>query len=198
APNGCSCRPLGAAGAVLGVGAACRAPGQPKVKVSPTKSGSKPHSHLLVCSVTGFYPSGIEIKWLKNGQEQMAGVVATELLQNGDWTFQILVMLDTSINPKEGGRYSCLVDHSSLPEPLNVFWGEERAECLSGRGGGEYTKGGRARVETPLSLSKGKTPLADTVKMSPLFWAGAGPPWSLMSSLLKKRVMCVTTREPKS
>ncbi|XP_024077093.2 HLA class II histocompatibility antigen, DRB1-1 beta chain-like, partial [Terrapene carolina triunguis] len=40
---------------------------QPKVKVSPMKSGSGPHSHLLVCSVTRFYPGGIEIKWLKNG-----------------------------------------------------------------------------------------------------------------------------------
>ncbi|KAH1183426.1 hypothetical protein KIL84_004918 [Mauremys mutica] len=73
---------------------------EPKVKVSPTKSGSEPHSHLLVCSVTGFYPGGIEIKWLKNGQEQTAGVVSTELLQNGDWTFQILVMLEMS--PRRG------------------------------------------------------------------------------------------------
>ncbi|CAM4314130.1 unnamed protein product, partial [Lepidochelys kempii] len=54
------------------------------------------HCNLLVCSVTGFYPLGIEIKWLKNGQEQTARVVSMELLQNGDWTFQILVMLEMS------------------------------------------------------------------------------------------------------
>uniref|UniRef100_A0A8C0GA92 Ig-like domain-containing protein n=1 Tax=Chelonoidis abingdonii TaxID=106734 RepID=A0A8C0GA92_CHEAB len=95
-------------------------PVQPKVKVSPMKSESQPHSHLLVCSVTGFYPSGIEIKWLKNGQEQTAGVVSTELLQNGDWTFQILVMLEMS--PRRGDVYTCQVEHISLRGPLTVHW----------------------------------------------------------------------------
>uniref|UniRef100_A0A8C0G476 Ig-like domain-containing protein n=1 Tax=Chelonoidis abingdonii TaxID=106734 RepID=A0A8C0G476_CHEAB len=91
---------------------------QPKVKVSPTKSESEPHPHLLVCSVTGFYPGGIEIKWLKNGQEQTAGVVSTELLQNGDWTFQILVMLEMS--PQRGDVYTCQVEHISLRGPIAV------------------------------------------------------------------------------
>uniref|UniRef100_A0A452HAL0 Ig-like domain-containing protein n=1 Tax=Gopherus agassizii TaxID=38772 RepID=A0A452HAL0_9SAUR len=86
------------------------------------RTGSQPHSHLLVCSVTGFYPSGIEIKWLKNGQEQTAGVVSTELLQNGDWTFQILVMLEMS--PQRGDVYTCQVEHISLQGPLAVHWGK--------------------------------------------------------------------------
>ncbi|XP_053903061.1 antigen-presenting glycoprotein CD1d-like [Malaclemys terrapin pileata] len=84
------------------------------------KSGSQPHPHLLVCSVTGFYPGGIDIKWLKNGQEQTAGVVSTELLQNGDWTFQILVMLEMS--PRRGDVYTCQVEHISLRDPLAVHW----------------------------------------------------------------------------
>ncbi|XP_053903071.1 H-2 class II histocompatibility antigen, E-S beta chain-like [Malaclemys terrapin pileata] len=110
---------------------------EPKVKVSPTKSGSQPHSHLLVCSVTGFYPGGIEIKWLKNGQEQMAGVVSTELLQNGDWTFQILVMLEMS--PRRGDVYTCQVEHISMREPLAVHWEAQsdsaRSKMLTGVGG---------------------------------------------------------------
>uniref|UniRef100_A0A8C0IQM1 Ig-like domain-containing protein n=1 Tax=Chelonoidis abingdonii TaxID=106734 RepID=A0A8C0IQM1_CHEAB len=110
---------------------------QPKVKVSPTKSGSPPHPHLLVCSVTGFYPSGIEIKWLKNGQEQTAGVVSTELLQNGDWTFQILVMLEMS--PRRGDVYTCQVEHISLQGPLTVHWEAQsdsaRSKMLTGVGG---------------------------------------------------------------
>ncbi|XP_065420056.1 DLA class II histocompatibility antigen, DR-1 beta chain-like [Chrysemys picta bellii] len=110
---------------------------QPKVKVSPTKSGSEPHSHLLVCSVTGFYPGGIEIKWLKNGQEQTAGVVSTELLQNGDWTFQILVMLEMS--PRRGDVYTCQVEHISLQGPLAVHWEAQsdsaRSKMLTGVGG---------------------------------------------------------------
>ncbi|XP_038226907.1 DLA class II histocompatibility antigen, DR-1 beta chain-like isoform X1 [Dermochelys coriacea] len=110
---------------------------QPKVKVSPTTSESGPHSHLLVCSVTGFYPSGIEIKWLKNGQEQTAGVVSTELLQNGDWTFQILVMLEMS--PQRGDIYTCQVEHISLQGPITVNWEAQsdsaRSKMLTGVGG---------------------------------------------------------------
>uniref|UniRef100_A0A674JBW3 Ig-like domain-containing protein n=1 Tax=Terrapene triunguis TaxID=2587831 RepID=A0A674JBW3_9SAUR len=110
---------------------------QPKVRVSPTKSGSQPHPHLLVCSVTGFYPGGIEIKWLKNGQEQTAGVVSTELLQNGDWTFQILVMLEMS--PRRGDVYTCQVEHISLRGPLAVHWEAQsdsaRSKMLTGVGG---------------------------------------------------------------
>ncbi|XP_067399231.1 class II histocompatibility antigen, B-L beta chain-like isoform X4 [Emydura macquarii macquarii] len=108
---------------------------QPEVTVFPTKSGSQPH--LLVCSVTGFYPGGIQIKWLKNGQEQTAGVVSTELLQNGDWTFQILVMLEMS--PRRGDVYACQVQHVSLPEPLTVRWEAQsdtaRSKMLTGVGG---------------------------------------------------------------
>ncbi|XP_043383856.1 HLA class II histocompatibility antigen, DR beta 5 chain isoform X2 [Chelonia mydas] len=110
---------------------------QPKVKVSPTASGSGPHSHLLVCSVTGFYPSGIEIKWFRNGQEQTAGVVSTELLQNGDWTFQILVMLEMS--PRRGDVYTCQVEHISLRGPLSLNWEAQsdaaRSKMLTGIGG---------------------------------------------------------------
>ncbi|XP_039374937.1 H-2 class II histocompatibility antigen, E-S beta chain-like [Mauremys reevesii] len=110
---------------------------QPEVTVFPTKSGSEPHPHLLVCSVTGFYPSGIEIQWLKNGQEQTAGVVSTELLQNGDWTFQILVMLEMS--PRRGDVYTCQVEHISLRGPLAVHWEAQsdsaRSKMLTGVGG---------------------------------------------------------------
>ncbi|KAM7146202.1 H-2 class II histocompatibility antigen, E-S beta chain-like [Macrochelys suwanniensis] len=110
---------------------------QPEVKVFPTKLGSQPHPHLLVCSVTGFYPGGIEIKWLKNGQEQTAGVVSTELLQNGDWTFQILVMLEMS--PRRGDVYTCQVEHISLRDPLSVHWEAQsdsaRSKMLTGVGG---------------------------------------------------------------
>ncbi|CAM5072653.1 unnamed protein product [Natator depressus] len=110
---------------------------QPKVKVSPTTSGSGSHSRLLVCSVTGFYPGGIEIKWFKNGQEQTAGVVSTELLQNGDWTFQILVMLEMS--PRHGDVYTCQVEHVSLRDPITVHWEAQsdsaRSKMLTGVGG---------------------------------------------------------------
>ncbi|XP_075773234.1 HLA class II histocompatibility antigen, DR beta 4 chain-like [Pelodiscus sinensis] len=110
---------------------------QPKVKVFPSGSGPEPHPHLLVCAVTGFYPGLVEVTWLRNGQEQTTGVVSTELLQNGDWTFQILVMLEMS--PRAGDIYTCRVQHVSLPSPLEVRWEAQsdsaRSKMLTGVGG---------------------------------------------------------------
>uniref|UniRef100_A0A8C8SI43 Ig-like domain-containing protein n=1 Tax=Pelusios castaneus TaxID=367368 RepID=A0A8C8SI43_9SAUR len=133
---------------------------QPEAKVFPMKSGSQTHSHLLVCSVTGFYPGAIEIKWFRNRQEQMAGVVSTELLQNGDWTFQIQVMLEMS--PQRGDVYACQVEHVSLREPLTVRWevqsDSSRSKLLTGVGGfvlGLIFLVGRDRAGAKKNLSVG-------------------------------------------
>ncbi|XP_075773233.1 HLA class II histocompatibility antigen, DR beta 4 chain-like [Pelodiscus sinensis] len=110
---------------------------QPQATVYPSGSGPQPHPHLLVCAVTGFYPGVVEVTWLRNGQEQTTGVVSTELLQNGDWTFQILVMLEMS--PRAGDVYTCRVQHVSLPGPLEVRWEAQsdsaRSKMLTGVGG---------------------------------------------------------------
>nr|AKG62145.1 MHC class II antigen [Sphenodon punctatus] len=110
---------------------------EPRVKISPTQSDSLHHPTLLVCSVTGFYPSEIEIKWFRNGQEETAGAVSTELLQSGDWTFQILVMLETA--PRHGDVYTCQVEHASLGSPVTVQWEPQsdsaRSKMLTGIGG---------------------------------------------------------------
>ncbi|KAM7178997.1 DLA class II histocompatibility antigen, DR-1 beta chain-like isoform 3-T3 [Macrochelys suwanniensis] len=68
----------------------------------------------------GFYPSEIATKWFKNGQEETAGVVSRELLHNGDWTFQIQVMLETK--PRSGDVYTCQVEHISLQTPITMQW----------------------------------------------------------------------------
>lgn len=67
---------------------------QPKVNVSPSKKGILHHHNLLICHVTDFYPGDIQVHWFLNGQEEIAGVVSTNLIHNGDWTFQILVLLE--------------------------------------------------------------------------------------------------------
>ncbi|KAH1182678.1 hypothetical protein KIL84_004170, partial [Mauremys mutica] len=77
--------------------------------------GSQPHPDLLVCSVTGFYLSGIEMKRFENRQEQTAGVVFTELLHNRDCTFQIRLML--AMTPRRRDVYTCRVEHVSLRGP---------------------------------------------------------------------------------
>ncbi|NXN45645.1 HB2L protein, partial [Rhinoptilus africanus] len=93
---------------------------QPKVRVSPMQSSSLPQTDRLVCAVTGFYPAEIEVKWLKNGQEETERVVSTEVMQNGDWTYQVLVMLETS--PQRGDTYTCQVEHVSLQHPVTQHW----------------------------------------------------------------------------
>nr|2WBJ_B Chain B, HLA CLASS II HISTOCOMPATIBILITY ANTIGEN, DRB1-15 BETA CHAIN [Homo sapiens]2WBJ_F Chain F, HLA CLASS II HISTOCOMPATIBILITY ANTIGEN, DRB1-15 BETA CHAIN [Homo sapiens] len=93
---------------------------QPKVTVYPSKTQPLQHHNLLVCSVSGFYPGSIEVRWFLNGQEEKAGMVSTGLIQNGDWTFQTLVMLETV--PRSGEVYTCQVEHPSVTSPLTVEW----------------------------------------------------------------------------
>lgn len=110
---------------------------QPTVTVSPGKTQPLQHHNLLVCSVNGFYPGHIEIRWFRNGQEEEAGVISTGLVPNGDWTFQTLVMLETV--PQSGDVYSCQVEHPSLQSPITVEWRAQsesaRSKMLSGVGG---------------------------------------------------------------
>ncbi|KAK7798653.1 hypothetical protein U0070_000842 [Myodes glareolus] len=69
-----------------------------------------------------FYPGSIRVRWFRNGQEETAGVVSTNLIRNGDWTFQILVMLE--MTPQWGDVYTCHVEHPSLQSPVTVEWSE--------------------------------------------------------------------------
>ncbi|XP_054980307.1 H-2 class II histocompatibility antigen, E-S beta chain-like [Sorex araneus] len=110
---------------------------EPLVTVFPSKTQSLQHHNLLVCSVNGFYPGHIEIRWFRNGQEEKAGVVSTGLVPNGDWTFQTQVMLESV--PQSGDIYSCQVEHPSLQSPITVEWRAESefalSKILSGIGG---------------------------------------------------------------
>uniref|UniRef100_A0A8C8VI09 Ig-like domain-containing protein n=1 Tax=Pelusios castaneus TaxID=367368 RepID=A0A8C8VI09_9SAUR len=87
------------------------------------------HLGLLMCTATGFYPSEIATKWFKNGQEETSGVVSRRLLQNGDWTFQSQVMLET--RPRWGDVYACQVEHISLRTPITVQWVQQSDSAKS-------------------------------------------------------------------
>ncbi|XP_014815333.1 PREDICTED: class II histocompatibility antigen, B-L beta chain-like [Calidris pugnax] len=110
---------------------------QPQLEIYPMQSGSLPQTDRLVCAVTGFYPSEIEVKWLRNGQEETEHVVSTEVMQNGDWTYQVLVMLETT--PQRGDTYTCHVEHVSLQHPVTLHWELQsdgaRSKMLTGVGG---------------------------------------------------------------
>nr|ACA30201.1 MHC class II antigen beta [Tyto alba] len=109
----------------------------PKVRVFPMESSSQPQTNRLVCAVTGFYPAEMEVKWFKNGQEETERVVSTDVIQNGDWTYQVLVMLETT--PQRGDTYACQVEHVSLQRPVTQHWELQsdgaRNKMLTGVGG---------------------------------------------------------------
>ncbi|OCT69281.1 hypothetical protein XELAEV_18040592mg [Xenopus laevis] len=93
---------------------------KPKVKISSSESGSGTKLH---CWVYGFYPRDVEVKWIKNGRDEIYSEESAEILPNPDGTYQIRVSVE--VTPEEGATYSCHVDHSSLENPLVTF-----GECL--------------------------------------------------------------------
>ncbi|XP_053156161.1 H-2 class II histocompatibility antigen, E-S beta chain-like [Hemicordylus capensis] len=94
---------------------------QPKVKITPTDYDRSSQNGLLICSVDGFFPLEIEIKWLRNGKEEDPHkVVTTDVMKNGDWTYQIHVMLETQFT--RGDVFGCQVEHASFKGPVTVQW----------------------------------------------------------------------------
>ncbi|OCT67837.1 H-2 class II histocompatibility antigen, E-S beta chain isoform X2 [Xenopus laevis] len=99
---------------------------QPNVKIVNTKTLDLEHENLITCFVGGFFPPLIKVTWLKNGIEEGEQVTSSELLQNGDWTFEIHVMLETTI--KHGDTFTCRVEHSSLQQPVYLNWEPDVSE----------------------------------------------------------------------
>uniref|UniRef100_A0A670ZJI1 Ig-like domain-containing protein n=1 Tax=Pseudonaja textilis TaxID=8673 RepID=A0A670ZJI1_PSETE len=97
-----------------------RDPAKPTVTISPTKLDPASPNTILLCTARGFYPLEIEIQWLKNGKLEEEGVAFGEELQNGDWTYQLQVMLETK--PQWEDIYTCQVGHVSLEAPITVQW----------------------------------------------------------------------------
>ncbi|KAE8588391.1 hypothetical protein XENTR_v10022502 [Xenopus tropicalis] len=87
----------------------------PKVKVSSSESESGTKLH---CRVYGFYPRDVEVKWIKNGRDEIHSEEAAQILPNPDGTYQIRVSV--GVTPEGGATYSCHTDHSSLEKTLVV------------------------------------------------------------------------------
>ncbi|XP_071980510.1 class I histocompatibility antigen, F10 alpha chain-like [Engystomops pustulosus] len=90
---------------------------QPKVKVSGRESGDTTKLH---CVVYGFHPRAVDVRWMKNGVDDVPTYETTHVLPNPDGTYQIRVSVEVISN--EVDTYLCYVDHSSLEEPLLVPW----------------------------------------------------------------------------
>ncbi|XP_071312305.1 class II histocompatibility antigen, B-L beta chain-like [Agelaius tricolor] len=110
----------------------------PNVSISLVPpSSSQPGPGRLLCSVMDFYPAAIQVRWFQGQQELSEHVVATDVVPNGDWTYQLLVLLETP--PRRGLTYSCQVEHVSLEQPLSRHWemppDAARSKMLTGIGG---------------------------------------------------------------
>ncbi|XP_053156162.1 H-2 class II histocompatibility antigen, E-S beta chain-like [Hemicordylus capensis] len=94
---------------------------QPVVTITLTDYDRSSQNGMLVCNVDGFFPLEIEIKWLRNGKEEDPHkVVTTDVMENGDWTYQIHVMLETQL--MHGDVFGCQVEHASFKGPVTVQW----------------------------------------------------------------------------
>uniref|UniRef100_A0A8C7ZFR0 Ig-like domain-containing protein n=1 Tax=Oryzias sinensis TaxID=183150 RepID=A0A8C7ZFR0_9TELE len=69
----------------------------------------------LECSTLDFYPKHIRLTWFSNGQEVTEGVTFSDVLPNGDWTYQAHTYL--TLTPGKQDHISCMVQHASLKEP---------------------------------------------------------------------------------
>ncbi|KAM9323868.1 uncharacterized protein PAF06_020104 [Gastrophryne carolinensis] len=106
---------------------------EPKVRMFLVPQFDEPDAehHILQCTVYGFFPSEIEVKWYRNGEEETSQVQQPELLLNGDWTFQLPVMLLTEI--KRGDVFTCEVHHQSLKDPLRVDWHPQTSDSAKSK-----------------------------------------------------------------
>ncbi|XP_068106303.1 H-2 class II histocompatibility antigen, E-S beta chain-like [Hyperolius riggenbachi] len=96
---------------------------EPNVRITYKPSE---YENILTCFVDSFFPSMINVTWLKNGVEEPEQATSFELLNDGEWTYQIHVLLETTI--KHGDTFTCRVEHSSLKAPIEVDWKLDASE----------------------------------------------------------------------
>ncbi|GAB5571157.1 hereditary hemochromatosis protein isoform X2 [Prionailurus iriomotensis] len=75
----------------------------------------------LRCQALNFYPQNITMRWLKDRRPLEAkDVEPQDVLPNGDGTYQ--GWLAVAVPPGEEHRYTCLVEHPGLNQPLAATW----------------------------------------------------------------------------
>uniref|UniRef100_A0A671WFS0 Ig-like domain-containing protein n=1 Tax=Sparus aurata TaxID=8175 RepID=A0A671WFS0_SPAAU len=83
-----------------------------KVRGTPQSGGSILQRSMLECSVWGFFPKEVSVSWLRDGVEVTTDVASTDVMANGDWSYQLHSYLE--FTPRKWERVTCRVDHRSL------------------------------------------------------------------------------------
>ncbi|XP_077180607.1 class II histocompatibility antigen, M beta 1 chain [Paroedura picta] len=91
----------------------------PNIRLFPIAPENTPAPVMLACEVWGFYPAEVTVTWLRNGAF-VKNNSGTAVVSNGDWTYQ--ARLSLPVYPQSGEKYTCRVDHASLPRPLTKDW----------------------------------------------------------------------------
>ncbi|NXC07676.1 HB2L protein, partial [Orthonyx spaldingii] len=92
----------------------------PSVSILLVPSSSQPGPGCLLCSVMDFYHAEMQVTLFQGQQELSGPEVATDMLPNGVWTYQLLVLLKPP--PRRGVTSSCQVEHVSLEQSLSRHW----------------------------------------------------------------------------
>uniref|UniRef100_A0A8B9K1F0 Ig-like domain-containing protein n=1 Tax=Astyanax mexicanus TaxID=7994 RepID=A0A8B9K1F0_ASTMX len=87
-------------------------------------------SVTVTCHVTGFYPREVQVFWLGSDLQPVDEGV-TEILPNGDGTYQTRKSVIVPEEDVGKQNYSCVVLHISIPNNITTVWGTIKYSTLN-------------------------------------------------------------------
>ncbi|CAM4640200.1 unnamed protein product [Leuciscus chuanchicus] len=120
----------------------------PDVHMFVGKSPDDESKLVLSCLATGFYPRDVQMN-IRLNKTNLENQTSSGIRPNDDETFQMRISV--KINRNHEGSYDCLLNHSSLTEPVTVNWDRTSVESET-EPGWCFTAGVTAAVVAGLGL----------------------------------------------